>query len=199
MDILAKRYRSLVHSLIYLESLVLVVGGFYPSKAYLEMPPFFYLINSLSVFMAFYCDTNIQLIFNTGTVALFLLVLRPVCFLDPKNAIGLLSSFFMWLCFFVACCCFAMVAIYISKLNTKLATTNRENEKLLDGMHEGLLILSKRDRETMFCNRPAQKLITAYLGATSALLEERNLKYTVFEAVKITMDSKRETQSATTT
>ena len=41
---------------------------------------------------------------------------------------------------------FAMAIIYISNLHTKLTTTNVENVKLLDGMHEGLLILSKKGR-----------------------------------------------------
>ena len=35
-----------------------------------------------------------------------------------------------------------------------------ENLKLLDGMHEGLLILSKSDNKAMFCNRPAHKLLS---------------------------------------
>ena len=52
-------------------------------------------------------------------------------------------------------CYFAAATSYISHLHKKLATTNVENVKLLDGMHEGLLILSKEGRKTMFCNRPA--------------------------------------------
>ena len=80
-----------------------------------------------------------------------------------------------------------MVAIYISKLHNTLKTTNMENAKLLDGMHEGLLILSKKERRAMFCNSPVDKLLTLYLGATSKNLEETNLKLAVFEAVKLTM------------
>ena len=34
-----------------------------------------------------------------------------------------------------------------------------ENMRLLDGMHEGLLILNKADESIMFCNKPAQKLL----------------------------------------
>ena len=35
----------------------------------------------------------------------------------------------------------SMVLLYISELHHKMKTSNVENVKLLDGMHEGLLIL----------------------------------------------------------
>ena len=47
---------------------------------------------------------------------------------------------------------------HVSSLYQRLKFTNVENVKLLNGMHEGLLILSKPDsvltglRTTMFCN-----------------------------------------------
>ena len=39
-----------------------------------------------------------------------------------------------------------------------------ENIKLLDGMHEGLLILSTKDKKVMFCNKPSQKLLKGVLS-----------------------------------
>ena len=41
------------------------------------------------------------------------------------------------------------------ELQTKLKDLNGENIKLLDGMHEGLLILSKSNKNVMFCNKPS--------------------------------------------
>ena len=35
--------------------------------------------------------------------------------------------------------------VYILELQSKILTTNNENIKLLDGMHEGVLILSKNN------------------------------------------------------
>lgn len=35
-----------------------------------------------------------------------------------------------------------------------------QNAKLLNGIHEGLLILSKVDKSILFVNKPAQKLLT---------------------------------------
>ena len=40
------------------------------------------------------------------------------------------------------------------------------NLKLLDGMHEGVLILSKANRSVLFCNKPSEKFLEAALAAT---------------------------------
>ena len=77
-----------------------------------------------------------------------------------------------------------MVVAYISELHSKMATTITQNQRLLNGMHEGLLILSNStdSRATttdqvifqprvMFCNSQAKKL-------TSAYLEERRVSST---------------------
>jgi len=77
--------------------------------------------------------------------------------------------------------------IYVTKLHITLKTTNMENAKLLDGMHEGLLILSKKERRTMFCNSTADKLLTMYLGGFSELVQETNLKKAIFGSEKLTM------------
>ena len=53
----------------------------------------------------------------------------------------------------------SMILLYISSLHSRMKSSNVENTKLLDAMHEGLLILSKADNESMFCNFPAQKLL----------------------------------------
>lgn len=45
---------------------------------------------------------------------------------------------------------------YIFQLQSKISLTNAENIRLLDGMHEGVLILSKRTNDIIFCNKPAQ-------------------------------------------
>ena len=64
---------------------------------------------------------------------------------------------------FVFCSMFAMIILYISQLQLRLRTFNLENIKLLDGMHEGLLILSNKNKKVMFCNKPSQKLLKGVL------------------------------------
>ena len=39
----------------------------------------------------------------------------------------------------------------------------------------------------MFCNKPAQKLMNAFLGTTGNLVQEKDLKKAVFETIKVVM------------
>ena len=48
-----------------------------------------------------------------------------------------------------------------------LFTSNMQHIKLLNGMHEGVLIINKDDKSAIFCNRSAQKLVSTYLGPLS--------------------------------
>ena len=53
-------------------------------------------------------------------------------------------------------------------MNKKLRNANLSNIKLLNGMHEGLLILSLatclEPNNFIYCNKSAQKLITTFVG-----------------------------------
>ena len=60
---------------------------------------------------------------------------------------------------FLILCLIAMSLLHIFELQNKLRDLNVENIKLLDGMHEGLLIMSKSNKNVIFCNRPSQKLL----------------------------------------
>ena len=57
-----------------------------------------------------------------------------------------------------------MGIVYIFQLQTKIQSANKENIKLLDGMHEGVLIISKSSQKIIFCNKPAQNLIKEFIG-----------------------------------
>ena len=59
-----------------------------------------------------------------------------------------------------------IILLYISQLHRKMKTQNDENVKLLDGMHEGLIILSKRQRKrVLFSNNPIEKFINLAISA----------------------------------
>ena len=189
IDLLAIKYRSLANYYIYLENLMGVLVFFLPTKGYVEMSNFVLAANSLGLYIGFYCGTNTEQIASIVSVGVAYLVVRPICNYiptanDPLMIVSVVGSWLM--CAFVFCIT-SMAAIYISKLHNTVKTTNMENAKLLDGMHEGLLILSKKDRRTMFCNNTADKLLSLYLGAESETVQDSNLKKAVFGTVKLTM------------
>ena len=60
-----------------------------------------------------------------------------------------------------------MVIVHITEIHERLHFTNEENIKLLNGMHEGVLILrheARTQNDVMFCNLPALKLVNKFLG-----------------------------------
>ena len=66
--------------------------------------------------------------------------------------------------------------MYISMLHKRIKSNNTQNVKLLDNMHEGLLILSKTDKTTMFCNKSAQKFLTRSINTKNTTLLPTNVQ-----------------------
>lgn len=75
-----------------------------------------------------------------------LFVIQPVLFLKPLDFGFVSINLIIVLIYFLVTTILSMIFIYISELHKEMHTTNTENVKLLNGMHEGLLILSKSDQ-----------------------------------------------------
>ena len=72
---------------------------------------------------------------------------------------GALSGLLNNILYFFWNCLIAILILYVTELHKTLGDYSKMNEKLLDGMHEGLLIVSKRTSQTLFCNQPATSLL----------------------------------------
>ena len=53
------------------------------------------------------------------------------------------------------------------KLHMQIKNINQQNMNLLDGMHEGILIISASDKEALYCNKMASKLFLNALKNTN--------------------------------
>ena len=82
--------------------------------------------------------------------------------------------------FFICTTSIAIMLNYVMSLHEKLEFSNKENVKLLNGMHEGLLILSEKKadagerevRSVMFSNRTIQKLFATYIGSLDEVVSD---------------------------
>ena len=128
-----------------------------PTSTSRGIHPFSHYVNSCVAFLGFYCGspTNIY----TLTV-LTTFELNFGFYIAYDRHYGMQEG--------LMCGCFTIMTLitlaalsaafeHISSLYIRLDFINDENIKLLNGMHEGLLILSKPstfdgDREKMFCN-----------------------------------------------
>lgn len=76
----------------------------------------------------------------------------------------IIVNIFLIVAFFTAAIMVSMVIIYISQLHATLEFTNSEHIKLLNGMHEGVLIFNDTQDQFVFCNRQAKKILSVFFG-----------------------------------
>ena len=78
---------------------------------------------------------------------------------DYNSLIGSISLLMVSFLSFSFSCCIAIIMNYIGELHLTLKKYIEQSSKLLDGMHEGLVIISKATGKTLFCNKPAKSLL----------------------------------------
>ena len=122
---------------------------------------------SFQGFIFNYTDSRAQIIYLCANQLCWLFLPQYTIYKYPPTANAILIKISIVLVQFVCLSLFAMLLIYISLLHRRMKTVNVENVKLLDGMHEGLLIVQKSassmhtlTSDIIFCNRSAEKLLT---------------------------------------
>ncbi len=95
-------------------------------------------------YFAFYEDKPWQNYALIGQLNIVLFVIHPVLYKVELNFGRVCGNIAIVMIFSLALTITSMVFTYITDLHQEMHTTNIENVKLLDGMHEGLLILSKK-------------------------------------------------------
>ena len=157
--------------IFYVETFFFVSEVGLPLKHVLEVTLYVRILIGVNLMLVFFTGCHIQLIFHMVLVILTIMVFIPILY--NKTAISVLLSHLIYsLVYVVFCTLLSASLIYISKLHNKLDTVNVQNVKLLDGMHEGLLIISKREKSTMFCNKPAQKILNSFLGVKGKFISK---------------------------
>ena len=117
-------------------------------------------------FIVLYCDEGRQIVISVLSF-MWCVFFNMVAYKKEISIGSLAVCFMMSLCFLMGATFLGVVFSYITNVNDKLQQSNEQNVKLLNGMHEGVLILSnEQDKQfkTMFCNKPAFKLINTFLN-----------------------------------
>ena len=118
-------------------------------------------------------------------------IINPIIFYQTLTFGTIISKVSLTVALFALCMTLAIMLEYIGGLHRRMKIKNTENVRLLDGMHEGLLIVSKTQKDIMFCNKPAQKL---FQGEINKIMQRFDSKETsinpliqpkIFQPVKI--------------
>ena len=115
----------------------------YTAIGYVYMVTFTYIL--------LYCDEAPQNFVMIFTYAIHLFIGIGVIYLKPINS-GVVLKFLAVICgVSTVGAGMSMTVTHIQNMNRKLHVANEENNKLLNGMHEGVLIQSDSS-SVMFCN-----------------------------------------------
>ena len=165
------KFRHLSNNILYLECLFRMIAATVPKYINEDKANFVWGQEIGLTFVTFYCDCRGHIFALVVTLAYIMFVPPTIVYLQPVT-VGFVSiSVLVITMFFLATTLVAMVIIYISQLHAQLEFSNEENVKLLDGMHEGLLIFNREDdekKQIMFCNSPARKLFQTFVGSVKA-------------------------------
>ena len=148
LDISILKWRNLANYLFYFEVFQNLFVWSMPqgsnsSQVALSRTELSFAFSHICLFLFLYTDKASQIIYNS-CMQLILTFIVMIVFFNQEITFKLASiKLFMVIGVFVLNSMIASVIIYIASLHDRLKVFNEQNIKLLDGMHEGLLILAK--------------------------------------------------------
>ena len=166
LDLACIKYRKLAQLFLYIESVTYLIMSLTPASQFLFMHArsAMYLI----IFIALYCDSAVQIIVITVCFIVQNIIVQAVVYL---KTIGIASEVLTALLCWLGITAIAMVITYIKEMHNTLHSANEDNLRLLDGMHEGLLILNKSEKNpsALFYNFAVKKIIDNFLAKENAV------------------------------
>ena len=155
LDFAIIKWRRLSSLIMPIELLFQLFISFVPSVHSTTFDDLFVLLINIMAFIIYYTIEPWQIVFSVINYFVWSFVPVVLIFKGELTFLVVLNKFCVAIGMFITTCLIAMSLVYIFQLQTKLRDLNVENIKLLDGMHEGLLILSKENKNVMFCNKPS--------------------------------------------
>ena len=137
--VVSTKYRSAASAFYWVFSIWEVLLFLIPTNTLLELHVFDAMIRRVLYFCCYYSDSGPSIVFSTLTLAVQILIMVW----SQHKSTDVLTILTVLSCHFVLCMCFAVLFVYVMSLQNKVEMALSGNEKLLDGMHEGLLILSE--------------------------------------------------------
>ena len=166
VDILCYKYRKLACAYIYIYVLKIILPRLLPNpEAQPYKTPFNFCFVMCAYNVFFYCDQPIILIIQPFIYLAYTNLGYSWIYLESVGAFQVAYTFTVAILIMIVFSLMGTGVIYVKELEGSLDSTNKENVKLLVAMHEGVLIIDQSTKQVLFCNLPAEKLLTQFIGA----------------------------------
>ena len=152
LDFSSIKWRWLAKWLFYLEIFTRFLGSGVPNYASQDYDRINYAYLIMLLFCTFYCLDGKQIIFSTLLHLWNVTFALSVVYNRSMDYVELGFSIVETILIFLFATCIAMMFVHISRMHSFLVITNQDNSKLLNSMHEGILILSKTDKSVILSN-----------------------------------------------
>ena len=153
--IVCYKWRVMSDYLIYFWVLLFIVYSMVPDYHY-NFTEFQTSFVMACLFILFMTDRIRQLIFLILAQLVFSFAVKITVYEQSITFSALSMKLFSAMVTLAICALLSMLILYTQTIQSRIKLSNVQNTRLLDAMHEGLLILSKSSsNESMFCNWPA--------------------------------------------
>ena len=143
LDLACFKWLSLANLFFYLECITRLVALLMPNFASYEYTPTQYVLLFALYYCCLYCDSVRQTIFSTITLVIHFFF-DLYAYKRDITAGQVLVLLIFTMIYLIGCTGLSSVIVHMSNVHAKLYYINEENTKLLNGMHEGILIVSKK-------------------------------------------------------
>ena len=163
LDIITYKFRHLAHAIFYIEIFLGFVQSLIPSVSWNSFDSMSINLIYLIVMLLYYTDHVGQVIYLSFMHCILRFGVNTIVYHEISSLESAFNEGIYIVSLLVVNIIFATLFVYIASLHDRMRRMILQNAKLLNGMHEGLLILSKLDQSILFVNRPAQKLLTSVI------------------------------------
>ena len=155
-----------------------IVISMIPSDQYDRQSSLQLIFIAFIMILCYYTDSGMQILSNLVAMNVMFFVPHTLVYGNSFTMIRVMEAIYLSLLYLFLTSLIAIIIRQISQLHMKLRTQNEQNARLLNGMHEGLIIVSKKkDQKVLYSNRPIQKFINAAISAVESNgdLQQENL------------------------
>ena len=158
IDVIIWRKRKVARYLIYYELLSTLVQCMIPLDMG-DFESFVLMMLITNIFIWVGCDPRSNIILCIVTTLFVEFVQFPIMYQEEWSVFMVIRKLIYTSFTLLFLLCMGMLVVYITQIRAKLSMLLHGNLSLFDKMHEGLIVLARKDKSLKFASEPAVRLL----------------------------------------